>query len=177
MEETKKDQFKPVVHTTTILEGPVRLPKSTHVEPYCVFSIGETAKLYIGEKNTFYPSVVIRNSVGLIETGSNVSFGPGVSIYEVRGGLKIGNNTMIAAGVSISGTHHGTERGMPMRYQKTTVREIIIGDDVWIGMNSVIHPGVTIGDGTIIGSGSVVTRSIPAMSVAMGVPCKVRRGR
>ena len=53
--------------------------------------------------------------------------------------------------------------------------EVVIGDNVWIGANSVILPGVTIGSNTVIGAGSVVNRDIPDWSVAAGNPCRVIR--
>lgn len=52
---------------------------------------------------------------------------------------------------------------------------MIIGNNVWIGGNAVICPGVHIGDNAVIGAGSVVTRNIPAWSVAAGNPCRVIR--
>ena len=56
-------------------------------------------------------------------------------------------------------------------------RPVTIGNDVWIGDRVIILAGVEIGDGCIIGAGSVVTKSIPAYSIAAGVPCKVIRSR
>lgn len=88
--------------------------------------------------------------------------------------VTIGDNVMLAPGVGIYTAGHpvhpdarrsGYEYGRP----------ITIGDDVWIGANSVICPGVTIGSGAVIGAGSVVTRDIPAGVVAAGVPCRVLR--
>jgi galactoside O-acetyltransferase len=52
---------------------------------------------------------------------------------------------------------------------------IVIEDKVWIGSNVVVLPGVTIGYGAVIGAGSVVTRDIPPMTVAVGTPCRVVR--
>ncbi len=86
----------------------------------------------------------------------------------------IGNNVMIAPNVGIYTAGHpvhpearksGYEYGISIR----------IGDDVWIGANSVLNPGVSIGEGTVIGSGSVVTKDIPANCIAAGNPCKVIR--
>ena len=54
-------------------------------------------------------------------------------------------------------------------------RPVVIGKDCWFGANVTVCPGVTIGDGCVIGAGSVVTRDIPAMSFAAGVPCRVIR--
>lgn len=54
-------------------------------------------------------------------------------------------------------------------------KPVVIGNDCWLGANVVVCPGVTIGDGCVIGAGSVVTRDIPPMSLAVGVPCHVVR--
>lgn len=54
-------------------------------------------------------------------------------------------------------------------------KPVVIGDDVWIGGNSVINPGVRIGSNVVIGSGSVVTRDIPSGVIAAGNPCRVIR--
>ena len=60
-------------------------------------------------------------------------------------------------------------------FQNTTPKPIKIGNGCWIGANVVVLPGVTIGDGTVIGAGSVVTKDIPANVVAVGNPCHVLR--
>jgi maltose O-acetyltransferase len=57
------------------------------------------------------------------------------------------------------------------------IRSVTIGNDVWIGTRSIILPGVTLGDGCIIGAGSVVTRSVPPFAVAAGNPARVIRQR
>lgn len=86
----------------------------------------------------------------------------------------IGNGVLIAPNVTISTTNH------PMHYKARThgemyCKEVIIEDNVWVGSNVVICAGVTIGMGAVIGAGSVVTRDIPPMHFAAGVPCKVIR--
>ena len=57
----------------------------------------------------------------------------------------------------------------------TSSRPVTIGNNVWIGGNAIIFPGVTIGDNTTIGAGSVVTQSIPQNVLAYGNPCKIQR--
>ena len=91
--------------------------------------------------------------VNRVTIGNHVFFGPRVSIY--------------TAGHPIDKDVRNTE----LEYGK----EVIIGNDVWIGGNVVINPGVTIGDNVIIGSGSVVTKNIESGVIAAGNPCKVIR--
>ncbi len=88
--------------------------------------------------------------------------------------IKIGNNCFIAPNVSLYTAGHplhpvsrssGYEYGAP----------ITIGDNVWIGGNSVICPGVTIGSNCVIGAGSIVTKDIPDWSLAAGNPCRIIR--
>lgn len=86
--------------------------------------------------------------------------------------VTIGDRTKFGPGVSIFAATHPTDvqarRDFP-DYSK----EVTIGKDCWIGGNTVILPGVTIGDGTTVGAGSVVTKDIPSFSIAVGSPARV----
>ncbi|WP_345951106.1 sugar O-acetyltransferase [Mucilaginibacter sp. PAMB04274] len=86
--------------------------------------------------------------------------------------VTIGNNVFIAPNVQIYTARHPID---PIERNKHigSASPVNIGNDVWIGGNCVILPGVSIGDGCTIGAGSVVTKSIPANSVAVGSPCAV----
>lgn len=87
--------------------------------------------------------------------------------------IKIGDRVTITSGVKIL-THDGSTwlvRDDGIRYQKYLPVEI--GNDVFIGVNSIIMPGVTIGNKVVIGAGSIVTKDIPDGSVAVGNPAKV----
>jgi maltose O-acetyltransferase len=92
---------------------------------------------------------------------------------------KIGDYVMIAPNVSILGSSHNFERvDIPMVHQGETDRLTpIIGNDVWIGRNAIIMPGVEIGEGSIIGAGAVVTKNIAPYSIVGGVPAKFIRSR
>jgi len=87
----------------------------------------------------------------------------------------IGDNVMIGPNVSIYTAGH------PVHYEIRNqgyeyAFPVSIGNNVWIGGNAVINPGVTIGDNSVVGSGSVVTKDIPGNVIAAGNPCKVLRG-
>ena len=86
----------------------------------------------------------------------------------------IGNNVMIAPNVILTtGTHPIAPELREKTYQYNM--PIHIGDRVWIGAGSVILPGVTIGNDSVIGAGSIVTKDIPSGVVAVGNPCRVMR--
>ena len=99
----------------------------------------------------FYNCTIL--DVAKVTIGENVLFAPNVSIY--------------TAGHPVHpvSRQSGYEYGIP----------VTIGDNVWVGGNVVITPGVTIGDNVVIGAGSVVTKDIPANVVAAGNPCRVIR--
>lgn len=108
-----------------------------------------------------------------IEVGENLFANYNLTILDV-GKVTIGKNVQIAPNVSIYTAGHpvhadsrnsGYEYGIP----------ITVGDNVWIGGNTVILPGVTIGKNAVIGAGSVVSKDIPDNVIAAGNPCKVIR--
>ena len=84
----------------------------------------------------------------------------------------IGDDTMIGPNVTITSASHPlnpADRLKKGQYNK----EVTIGKNVWMGANVIIFPGVTVGDNTVIGAGSIVTKDLPANVLAFGSPCKV----
>jgi acetyltransferase-like isoleucine patch superfamily enzyme len=168
------------VHSSVIIDiqGEFTIPATTVLEPGCILYGGKRSVFRFGEENTVYPSCVFRLDRGSIVTGKRVSFGPGCLIYETRAGLRIGDCTLIAAGVAICGVNHGfADLDLPMRDQKTEELPIEIGADVWIGMGAIILPGAKIGDGCVIGAGSVVRGTVEPYTVGYGVPLRPRKSR
>ena len=88
--------------------------------------------------------------------------------------VTIGDNVFLAPRVCIYTAGHPIDAGVRRR-QLEYGKKVGIGNDVWGGGNTVINPGVTIGDNVIIGSGSVVTKDIPSGVIAAGNPCRVLR--
>ncbi len=108
-----------------------------------------------------------------IEVGKNFFANYNCTIIDVAK-VRIGDNCQFAPNVTIyTAGHpiHPVSRNSLYEYGK----EVIIGDNVWIGGNTVICPGVHVGSNTVIGAGSVVTRDIPDWCVAAGNPCRVIR--
>lgn len=108
-----------------------------------------------------------------IEAGNNFFVNYNCTILDV-GKVVIGDNVMFAPNVSIyTAGHpvHPDSRNTGYEYGIA----ITIGDNVWIGGNVILNPGVTIGNNVVIGAGSIVTRDIPDNVIAVGSPCKVIR--
>lgn len=108
-----------------------------------------------------------------IEIGENFFANYNFTVLDV-GKVRIGKNVQIAPNVSIyTAGHplHPDSRNSGYEYGI----DITIGDNVWIGGNTCVMPGVTIGDNVVIGAGSVVTKDIPANMIAVGNPCRVIR--
>lgn len=109
--------------------------------------------------------------------GENVLVGYFFSAL-LAGEIHIGDDTMIASNVLITTENHGIDSAaVPYRLQKIVIGDVWIGKNCWIGEKSIILPGVKIGDNSIIGAGSVVTRSIPKNSLAVGSPARVIKTR
>lgn len=122
-----------------------------------------------------------------IEIGSNTSIQDRCVIL---GNVTIGDHCLLSYNIYISSGRHYFDL-MPMRlikdqdrlalqssqYGRTHHRAIVIEDDCWIGVNSVIMPGIKIGKGAVVGAGSVVTKDVAPYSVVAGAPAKIIRKR
>jgi acetyltransferase-like isoleucine patch superfamily enzyme len=108
------------------------------------------------------------------DCGKNINIGKNVFInsgcrFQDQGGITIGNDVLIGHNVVLATLNHGF---LPEERSTTYPAPIIIGNNVWIGANVTIVPGVTIGDNAIIAAGAVVTKDVPENIVVGGVPAK-----
>ena len=109
------------------------------------------------------------------DCGINIKVGENVFInsccrFQDQGGLEIGDGSLIGHNTTIATLNHDFN---PLKRQNLTPSPVKIGKNVWIGSDCSILPGVEIGDGAIIGGGSVVTKSIPKNVIAVGNPARV----
>lgn len=131
----------------------------------------------IGKNFDLHPYAVLSTRGGFIDIGDNCSVNEFCVLYG-HGGLKIGNGVRIATHtIIIPANHNYSDINKQIRLQGETKEGVEIEDDVWIGARVTILDGVTIGTGCVIGAGSVVTKSIPPYSVAVGVPAEVIKKR
>ncbi len=108
------------------------------------------------------------------DCGKNIHLGKNVFInsschFQDQGGIYIGNNVLIGHCVTLATLNHIQS---PKDRGSMIPRSIHIGDNVWIGSDSTILPGITIGDGAIVAAGSVVTKDVAPNTVVGGVPAK-----
>ncbi|WP_277881716.1 MULTISPECIES: acyltransferase [Cyanophyceae] len=114
---------------------------------------------------------------GCIEIGERTYIGP-YFCAAGPGDIKIGKNCMIASHSSMYANNHiFSDRDVPIAHQGVICKGILIEDDCWLGTGVRVLDGVTIGRGSVIGAGAVVTKDIPPFSVAVGVPAKVMAQR
>lgn len=114
---------------------------------------------------------------GFVEIGERTSIGCN-AVLGAGGGIRIGNNVLIGQSVNLHSENHVFDDPTRLiREQGVSYQGIVIEDDVWIGSQAVILNGVTIGRGSVIGAGAVVTRSVPPMTIVIGVPARVIRRR
>jgi len=110
---------------------------------------------------------------------NQATFGDNVSIHQMcyldaTGGLTIGSDVSIAHGTTIMTADHNYQaEGYLIREAPVIMAPVVIGNNVWIGAGVRILSGVTIGDNCVVGAGAVVTKSIPANSLAVGSPARV----
>jgi acetyltransferase-like isoleucine patch superfamily enzyme len=91
-----------------------------------------------------------------------------------HGGIHVGRDVLMANDVQlICGNHTFARRDLPIRAQPTVEQPIVIEDDVWLGASAIVLGGVTVGRGSVVGAGAVVTHDLPPYSIARGVPAQV----
>jgi len=132
-----------------------------------------------GKNVKIRPNVLLRDPER-IYLGDNTTLGTGNILWAGKESavIKIGKNVMTGPSVKIFAFNHGVEISQtPMIEQATTEKDVIIGDNVWIGANVLIMPGCNIEDGVVIGAGSVVTKNLPKNSICAGIPAKVIKKR
>ncbi len=113
---------------------------------------------------------------------SNISIGSNVVIHgpafiEANGGVSIGSNIAIARGCTILTSNHIYDGDALPWGHTSNYKQVKIEDNVWIGANVIILPGVTLHEGVVVGAGSVVTKDIPKCGVAVGNPARVKSYR
>ena len=125
----------------------------------------------LGQKSVIESYSCINNAVGDVVIGDHTRIGLHNTII---GPVTIGSHVNLAQGITVTALNHNFEA--PERRideQGVSTQQVTIGDDIWIGANAVVLPGVTVGNHCVIAAGAVVTKDVPPHSLVAGVPAKI----
>lgn len=175
-----------------LCEKRVRLYHLKHIQAGRGFSLEEGCEIVglskrgiifgdrctVGRFATIRPTNVLLGEAGEgLKLGDHSNIGA-YSYIGCSGYIEIGANVMMGPRVNLMAENHNFERtDMPMKEQGVTRSFIKIEDDVWLGVGSSVLAGVTVGKGSIVAAGAIVTKDVPPYSVVGGVPAKVIKKR
>ena len=142
-----------VVHRSVRMDTP----------PYRRFSLGE--------RSVIESFSCINNAVGDVVIGHHTRIGIHNTII---GPVTVGNHVNLAQGITVTALNHNfADASLRIDEQGVSTLPVTIEDDVWIGANAVVLPGVTVGTHSVVAAGAVVSRDVPPYSLVAGVPAKV----
>jgi acetyltransferase-like isoleucine patch superfamily enzyme len=135
--------------------------------------IDSMRRVRLGKSVFLDKGVILEAWDGYLHIGNRVYIGC-YSVIIGSGGVKIGSNVLMGAHCVItSANHRFSDRNIIIWEQGMSPGQVTIGEDVWLGANVKVMPGVSIGNGAVVGAGSVVTKNIADYHIAMGVPAKI----
>lgn len=154
---------------------------------YClIFKRAKNSKIHIGDNCLINGRLVTETNESMIEIGNNVFIG-GNTIIDCLSKIKISNDVLISYECVLSDhdSHsiNSSKRindlsrfqANKMIWSEINTKEIIIKNNAWIGMRSIILKGVTIGEGAIVAAGSVVTKDVPPYTLVAGNPAVIKK--
>ena len=128
-------------------------------------------RFWLGRKSVIESYCCINNAVGDVTIGDYTRIGIHCTVI---GPVCIGHHVNLAQGITVTALNHNfADTNRRIDEQGISTKPVVIGDDVWIGANAVILPGVTIGRHVVVAAGAVVTKDVPDYCVVAGVPAKV----
>ena len=125
----------------------------------------------LGRQSVIESYCCINNAVGDVVIGDDTRVGIHNTII---GPVTIGSHVNLAQGITVTALNHNfDDSDKRIDEQGVSTSQVVIGDDVWIGANAVVLPGVTIGTHSIVAAGAVVTKDVPPHSLVAGIPAKL----
>jgi len=151
--------------------------KGVYIERGVRIKVTDNGRIKLCENVSIERNSTLVAKYGTILIGSNTFIGEG-SIIVANSSVSIGPDCLIAAGVTIRDQDHRLEDvTIPVRQQGTFTASIYIGSDVWVGAKATILKGVKLGDQSVVGANSVVTKDVLTRDIVGGVPSKVLKSR
>ena len=128
----------------------------------------------LGRHSVIESFACINNAVGDVIIGDHTRIGLHCTVI---GPVTVGSHVNLAQGITVTALNHNFEDSQKrIDEQGVSTQPVVIGDDVWIGTNAIILPGVTIGSHSVVAAGAVVTKDVPSHTLVAGVPAKVIKG-
>jgi acetyltransferase-like isoleucine patch superfamily enzyme len=157
--------------------GRLRTDGVAFVGPRVVLQVARGAQIELGRWCWLGHGTKVRCHEGSVSIGAKTVMGQECTISAYKR-VEIGRECVIADRVMLIDFDHGVvEVERPVRLQGIYKRDVVVGNNVWIGYGACLLRGVTVGDNAIIGTNAVVTRDVPANAVVAGVPARVIRMR
>lgn len=137
--------------------------------------VSKVLNIMVSDKKSYFENKIYIADARNITIGKHCHINEDVFIQ----GARIGNYVMIAPNVSVlSSTHRHEDLDIPIIMQGEIKDELVnIGNNVWIGRSAILMPGISIGEGAIVGAGAVVTKDVQAFTIVGGVPAKFIKNR
>ena len=166
--------------SSTIYHEDLRLGRNNFMdERVVIFQREHGGRVELGDRVYIYRDTIIETGHGgYVSIGDDSSIHPRCQLNAYLSPIQIGRCVMIAPNCGFYTYDHGIAPGKPIWEQPLRSNgAITIGDDAWIGFGVIVLGGVRIGNGAVVGAGSVVTRDVPDNAIAVGVPAKVVKMR
>lgn len=169
-----------VAGSATIYHDDLRLGKHVFMdERVVIYQREQGGPVELADEVCIFRDTILETGYGgSITMGADSSLHPRCQINAYVSSVRIGARVMIAPNCAFYSYDHGVAPDQPIWSQQLQSRgEIIVGDDAWLGVGVIVLGGVRIGNGAVIGAGSVVTRDVPDGAIAAGVPARVVKMR
>ena len=151
----------------------VALADRVRIDAYCNQGVVLGDNVTVGAGALIAGSGVIAEPGEFVRIGSRSAIGVNNVIWG-QGGVTIGSDSLLGPDVVVvSENHESSSTEVPIRLQGSVRAATTIGDGCWIGAGAKILAGVNVGNGSVIGAGAVVTRDVPPLAIAVGVPAKI----
>jgi acetyltransferase-like isoleucine patch superfamily enzyme len=166
--------------TATIYHSKLRLGAHVFIgDRVMIFQNEAGGVVELGDYVCIYRDAILETGYGgTLTLGAHSSIHPRCQLNAYKASIQIGRGTMIAPNCAFYPYDHGIAPDKPIREQPLQTRgDIVVGDEAWLAYGVIVLGGVRIGDGAVIGAGSVVTKDIPDGAIAIGVPARVVKMR
>lgn len=153
-----------------------RIGTKTGVGPRCI--VDRPWCVELGDRVLVEADVYLKvvADAASLKLGNHVFVGRGVE-FDVMSSVSVGSHSLIAPRCFITDHVHGIRPDLRIDQQPCEAKMVVIGADVWLGTGTVVLPGVTIGDGAVVGANSVVTADVAPYTVVAGAPARFIRSR